>query len=135
MTNNLDTLATALYAVTDDLLQESPQLAPWRLLAATLFAHESAAFDVDVPAGFDGDLLLRWRSGWVVAGVVRPAEEAGERCDGFEQQRVELGLLAGGALRMVAGYEPVPLGLGLVLMARHRPAGDRGRPGGRPGCG
>jgi hypothetical protein len=28
--NNLGTLATALYAVTDDLLKESPQLAPWR---------------------------------------------------------------------------------------------------------
>jgi hypothetical protein len=35
----------------------------------------------------------------VVAGVVRPAEEAGERCDGFEQQRVEFGLLVGGAAR------------------------------------
>lgn len=30
MTNNLDTLATALYAVTDDMLKESPQVAPWR---------------------------------------------------------------------------------------------------------
>ena len=30
MTNNLDTLATALYVRTDDLLKESPQLAPWR---------------------------------------------------------------------------------------------------------
>jgi hypothetical protein len=30
VTNNLDTLATALYAVTDDLLKESPQLAPLR---------------------------------------------------------------------------------------------------------
>jgi hypothetical protein len=30
VTNNLDTLATALYAVTDDLLKESPELAPWR---------------------------------------------------------------------------------------------------------
>jgi len=85
------------------------------VLAATLFTHESAAFGVDVPAGFDDDLLLRCRSGWVVAGVVRPAEEAGERGNGFEQQRVEFGLLADGALRAVAGYEPVPLGLGLVL--------------------
>jgi Transposase DDE domain len=33
VTNNLDTLATALYAVTDDLLKESPQLAPWRPVA------------------------------------------------------------------------------------------------------
>jgi hypothetical protein len=30
VTNNLDTLATALYAVTDDLLKESPQIAPLR---------------------------------------------------------------------------------------------------------
>jgi len=27
---DLDTLATALYVKTDDLLKESPQLAPWR---------------------------------------------------------------------------------------------------------
>ena len=33
MTNNLDTLATALYVRTDDLLKESPQLAPWRPVA------------------------------------------------------------------------------------------------------
>ena len=30
MTTNLDTLATALYVKTDDLLKESPHLAPWR---------------------------------------------------------------------------------------------------------
>jgi hypothetical protein len=30
VTNNLDTLATALYVKTEDLLLESPQLAPWR---------------------------------------------------------------------------------------------------------
>jgi len=30
VTNNLDTLATALYVTIDDLLQESPELAPWR---------------------------------------------------------------------------------------------------------
>ena len=30
MTTNLDTLATALYVRTDDLLKESPELAPWR---------------------------------------------------------------------------------------------------------
>lgn len=28
--HNLDTLATALYAATDDLLNERPDLAPWR---------------------------------------------------------------------------------------------------------
>ncbi|MGH3408388.1 MAG: IS982 family transposase [Streptosporangiaceae bacterium] len=30
MTNNMDTLATALYVKADDWLRESPQLAPWR---------------------------------------------------------------------------------------------------------
>lgn len=30
MTNNLDTLATALYVRTDDLLKQAPDLAPWR---------------------------------------------------------------------------------------------------------
>ncbi|MFB0619515.1 hypothetical protein [Streptomyces sp. AGS-58] len=30
MTNNLDTLATALYAATGDLLKQRPDLAPWR---------------------------------------------------------------------------------------------------------
>ncbi|WP_390624088.1 hypothetical protein [Fodinicola feengrottensis] len=30
MTNNLDTVATTLYVKVDDLLKESPDLAPWR---------------------------------------------------------------------------------------------------------
>jgi hypothetical protein len=30
VTTDLDTLATALYVRTDDLLKESPQLGPWR---------------------------------------------------------------------------------------------------------
>lgn len=30
MTTDVDTLATALYVKTDDLLKESPHLAPWR---------------------------------------------------------------------------------------------------------
>jgi hypothetical protein len=30
MSTDMDTLATALYVTTDDLLQERPQLAPWR---------------------------------------------------------------------------------------------------------
>src|SRR5213078_5243432 len=30
VTNDLDTLATALYVRTDDLLKEAPDLAPWR---------------------------------------------------------------------------------------------------------
>ena len=94
-----------------------------RLLAATLFAHESAAFGVDVPAGLGGDLCWRRWSGWAVAGVVRPAEETGERRDGLEQQRVESGLLVGGALGVEAGDEPVPLGQGLVLVLGGLPAG------------
>src|SRR5215831_16077329 len=64
----------------------------------------------------------RW-SGWAVAGVVRPAEESGERRDGLEQQRVEFGLLVGGTLRVEAGGEPIPLGQGLVLVLGGLPAG------------
>jgi hypothetical protein len=30
VTNDVDTLATALYATTDDMLREHPDLAPWR---------------------------------------------------------------------------------------------------------
>ncbi|RPK69570.1 hypothetical protein OG355_04805 [Streptomyces sp. NBC_00987] len=30
MTNDVDTLGTALYATTDDMLKEHPDLAPWR---------------------------------------------------------------------------------------------------------
>jgi hypothetical protein len=30
VTNEIDTLATALYVKTDDLLKDSPELAPWR---------------------------------------------------------------------------------------------------------
>ncbi|WSE01949.1 hypothetical protein OG758_46890 [Streptomyces sp. NBC_01474] len=30
MTNDVDTLATAPYATTDDMLKEHPDLAPWR---------------------------------------------------------------------------------------------------------
>jgi hypothetical protein len=39
--------------------------------------------------------------------VVRLAEETGERRDGLEQQRVEFGLLFGGALSVEAGDEPI----------------------------
>ena len=93
------------------------------MLAATLFAHELAAFVVDVPAGLGGDLCWRRRSGWAAAGVVRPAEQAGECRDGLEQQRVEFGLLVGGALGVEAGDEPIPVGLGLVLVLGGLPAG------------
>ena len=98
------------------------------MLAATLSAYELAAFGVDVPAGFGGDLCTRRRSGWAVAGVVRLVEEAGERCDGLEQQRVEFGLLVGGVLGVEAGDEPIPVCLGLVLVLGGLPAGLVARP-------
>jgi hypothetical protein len=62
----------------------------WQLLA------------VMVPAGGGS-------SGCLVAGMVA-VEEAGEHVDGFEQQRVDLGLLVSGVLSAVAGGEPVPAG-------------------------
>ena len=55
------------------------------LLAATVFAHESAAFGVHVLAGAGVDVRLSCRVG---SGC---AEEAGERGDGFEEQGVECG--------------------------------------------
>lgn len=36
MTNNLDTLATALHGKTDDLLKDSPELVPWRPWSGSL---------------------------------------------------------------------------------------------------
>jgi hypothetical protein len=50
------------------------------------------------------------------SGGVVGAEEAGEGCDGFEEERVELGLLVGGALGAEAGDEPVPPGGGVLLV-------------------
>jgi hypothetical protein len=75
-------------------------------------------------------VIFCWRrwSGWAVAGVVRPAEETGERRDGLEQQRVEFGLLVGGVLGVEAGDEPVPLDQGLVLVLGGLPAGLRSLP-------
>jgi len=63
------------------------------VLAATVFAHESAAFGVHVLAGAGGDVRPGCRAG-VGSGC---AEEAGQRGDGFEQQGVSAGLLVGGA--------------------------------------
>jgi hypothetical protein len=56
-----------------------------QLLAATLSAHGSAAFDVAVLAGLGGDVMLR-RQGSGLAVIVA-GEEAGEHVDEFEQQR------------------------------------------------
>src|SRR5260370_38757929 len=51
-------------------------------------------------------------SGRAVAGVRGCAEQAGERVDCFEEQRVDAGLLAGGAAGAEFGDRPAVLGLG-----------------------
>src|SRR2546429_5685954 len=90
---------------------------PATVLAATLFAHGPAAFDVDIPAGLGGDLLL-WRgSGWGGAGGVPPPEKAGGGPGGPEQQPVEAGFLVGGPPGTGAGGEPIPLGPGPLPLA------------------
>jgi hypothetical protein len=89
------------------------------LLAATVFAHESAAFGVHVLAGAGVDLRLSCRVG---SGC---AEEAGERGDGFEQQGVEAGLLVGGAAGAELGDGAAVPGLG----------GELADPGGHGGVG
>jgi hypothetical protein len=58
-----------------------------------------------------------------VAGAAGFGEESGECCDCLEQQRVEFGLLAGGALGAEAGDEPFPSGGGLLLVLGGLPAG------------
>src|SRR5437870_8363045 len=90
-----------------------PSQAANRLLAATLSAHGSAAFDVAVLAGLGGDATRRQGSG---LAVVVAAEEAGEHVDEFEQQRVYLDLLVSGVLGAVAGDELVPPCCCLLLM-------------------
>jgi hypothetical protein len=82
------------------------------LLAATVFAHESAASGVDVLAGAGVDVRRGCRAG-VGSGC---AEEAGERGDGFEQQGVEAGLLVGGAAGAEIGDGAAVLGLGGELV-------------------
>jgi hypothetical protein len=79
----------------------------FQMLAATLSADGSASFDVHVLAGFGVDAAP---GGWSVCAVVVAGEQAGERVDGFEQQRVDPGLAVGGMLGAVAGDEPVPPG-------------------------
>src|SRR5512135_881648 len=91
------------------------------LLAATVFAHESAAFAVHVLAGAGVDLRPGCRAG-VGSGC---AEEAGERGDGFEQQGVEAGLLVGGAPGAELGDGAAVPGLG----------GELADPGGHGGVG
>lgn len=91
------------------------------LLAATVFAHESAAFVVHVLAGVGGDVRPGGRAG-VGSGC---AEEAGECGDGLEQRGVEAGLLVGGAAGAELGDGAAVLGLG----------GKLADPGGHGGVG
>ena len=75
----------------------------------------------------------RSRSGLVVAGSARFAEQAGQRGDGFEQQRVGAGLLVGGAAGVEFGDGAAVLGLGGELA---HPGGNGGvGEGGRPARG
>jgi hypothetical protein len=76
----------------------------------------------------------RSRSGLVVAGSAWFAEQAGERCDGFEQQRVGAGLLVGGAagVELVDGAAVLGLGGELAYPGGDRGAGESGWP---PGAG
>src|SRR5436305_3671857 len=73
----------------------------------------------------------RWRSGRAVAGVTGCAEQAGERVDRFEEQRVDAGLLVGGAAGAEFGDRPAVLGLGGELAD---PGGQGGVHQGRPGA-
>ena len=88
----------------------------------------------------------RERSGWLAAGVVVSAEEAGQCCDGFLEEGVESGLLVGGVLGAEGGDVLVPPGGGVVLVLGGLPAdlvagpppvqclvAGHGR-GGGPGC-
>jgi hypothetical protein len=114
------------------------------MLAATLFAHELAAFGVHVSAGFVvisvpglagvvvacrvgvagcGGGLCGGRSGWAAGVRAGCAEEAGERGDGFGQQGVDAGLLAGGVPGLVASDGAAVPGVGGELA---EPGSDRG---------
>lgn len=76
----------------------------------------------------------RSRSGLVVAGSAWFAEQAGKRGDSFEQQRVNTGLLVGGAAGVELGDGVAVLGLGGELAY---PGGDcwAGESAGPPGTG
>ena len=62
--------------------------------------------------------VMPWLAGSrsAFAVVVVAGEKAGEHVDGFEQQRVDSGLLVSGVLGAVAGGEPVPPGGGLLFV-------------------
>ena len=102
----LKTISRARGVAAESRADEQPSDDSNRVLAATVFAHESAAFGVQVLAGAGVDLRLSCRVG---SGC---AKEAGERSDGFEQQGVEAGLLVGGAAGVELGDGAAVLGLG-----------------------
>src|SRR5437588_9039895 len=70
-------------------------------------------------------------SGRADAGVTGCAEQAGERVDCFEEQRVDAGLLVGGAAGAEFSDRPVVPGLGGELAD---PGGQGGVHQGRPGA-
>jgi len=104
------------------------------VLAATLFAHESAAFGVHVSAGLGDD--AGWRGLAGVAGclgsgrgVAGCAEQGGERGDCLEEQCVDAGLLVGCSAGAELGDGAAVLGVGGELAY---PGGDgRGHVGDR----
>jgi hypothetical protein len=84
------------------------------VLAARLSAHGSAAFDVHALAGLGGDGVL------ALAGQSLPLSWLVRRraghVDGFEEQRVDSGLLVSGVLGAVAGDEVMPPGGCLLVL-------------------
>ena len=63
MTTDLDTLATALYVRTDDLLKESPDRAPWRPAAG--IAPQISDAEVVTQAVMQALLGFTWESRWL----------------------------------------------------------------------
>ena len=67
MTNNLDTLATALHVTIDALLKESPELAPWRPQVG--IARRLTDAELVTPGGDAGPARIYLQS----AGCATPA--------------------------------------------------------------
>ncbi len=79
-----------------------------------------------------GPAVLSLAAGCRACLWCRLAEQAGERGDCFEQQRVETGLLVGGVAGAELGDRAAVLGLGGELACPGRDGG--GHDGGRRGC-
>ena len=110
-------LAAAAGPGENDQVIEAAGARVFLVLAATVFAHESAVFGVHVLAGAGVDVRLSCRVG---SGC---AEEAGERGDRFEEQGVSAGLLVGGVAGAELGDGAAVVGLGGELA---EPGGDGG---------